>query len=223
MRLRVFGSGLALAACAAMACGVSLDAGPFGPQPGDDGGASGSDAGVTGSGDGGPEDSGGVGDDGGLTPAPDSGATDGAAGGDSGPPAVLVSFLALHASANLYDFRLCFGVGAPGGSASAIAPLPAYPDDPTKPMPETNYPGVPVGGGALLPAVLLAPGSSITPYVVRAKVLTKDVAGAANERTCADLICSGVTCLDPTRDYYALPAFSVSGAATTLLAVQGCE
>jgi hypothetical protein len=148
-----------------------------------------------------------------------SGTTDAAGSGDSGltvgPPPGPTSILAVHASANLYDFRLCFGVEDAG-----ILAVPAYPDDPSHPMPETNYPGVPVGGAALLPPIQLN-ADSVTVYVVPAYYLQSQgyVAGG-NEQTC-DVLISKLNLEDV--EYFTLPPVTFpSLGGTVVLAIQGC-
>jgi hypothetical protein len=134
---------------------------------------------------------------------------------DAGP----TTLLAVNASANLFDFRLCFGIEGGG-----VLPLPAYPDNPAEPMPETNYPGVPVGGAALLPPVFL-PGASLVPYVVRAQTLNRlnELSTNPAEATCDQLVCSGGSCLEVNADYYALPAITMPSAGGTIaLVVEGC-
>ena len=145
--------------------------------------------------------------------------------GDSGledaPGVGPTRILAIHASANLYDYRLCFGAG---GGANVL-PLPAYPDDPAAPMPETNYPGVPVGGAALLPAITFG-YAPVTPFVVRAQVLEKlgYVSTNPNEPTCDALICQGSsTCLLKNYDYFELPPVVIPPLGGGLaLAIEGC-
>ncbi len=134
---------------------------------------------------------------------------------DAGP----TTLLAVNASANLFDFRLCFGTEEAG-----VLAYPAYPDDPADPMPETNYPGVPVGGAALLPPMFL-PGASVVPYVVRAQTLNRlnEVSTNPLEATCDQLVCSGGACLAANADYYALPAITMPAAGGTFaLVVEGC-
>jgi hypothetical protein len=149
------------------------------------------------------------------TVASDGGGFGGDSGGTLVPPSP-TTILAVHASANLYDFRLCFGLDDGG-----IVPVPAYPDDPAHPMPETNYPGVPVGGAALLPPILFG-GESVTAYVVPAYYLQSQgyVAGA-NEPTCDVLI---PKYLKPQNvEYFALPPVPLpSSGGTIVLAVEGC-
>src|SRR4029077_795851 len=108
----------------------------------------------------------------------DSGAMDASAG----PTRIL----AVHASANLFPFRLCFG--GPGGTP--IFPSLPYPSDPTQPMPETNIPGVPVGGATFLPPIELS--GVVTPYVVSTYRLLTDTT-----KSCELRVCPGVT---PTGD-----------------------
>jgi hypothetical protein len=171
--------------------------------------------------------------DGGSYPASDGGGgsdsgvpgtSEDASPGDSGAVFAPIPLLAVHASANLYDFRLCFGVLA--GGVSSILPVPAYPDDPSHPVPETNYPGVPVGGAAMLPALALA-GTQVTPYVVRAQLLDKLGYLSTNvaEPTCDQLICTGGSnCLTAQLDYFPLAPVTVSpsGGAPLVLAIEGC-
>jgi hypothetical protein len=145
-----------------------------------------------------------------------SGSSSGGPGGDSGIAPAPTSILAVHASANLYDFRLCFGVEGGG-----ILPFPAYPDDPAHPMPETNYPGVPVGGAALLPTIML-PSAPLVVYVIPAYYLQSQgyVAGA-NEPTCDTLILSDL--VPQHVDYFFLPAVTFpAGGGPVVLAIEGC-
>jgi hypothetical protein len=180
----------------------------------------------------------GVGEDGGFQVPPDSGVGESSGGGSSGggssgsgsggqgadagadagaAVSLPTSILAVHASANLYDFRLCFGFAGGG----PILPFPAYPDDPTHPMPETNYPGVPVGGAALLPTIAL-PNAPLAVYVIPAYYLQSQgyVAGA-NEPTCDDLI---LNVLDKQNvEYFTIPAVTLPpGGGAVVIAIEGC-
>jgi len=160
-----------------------------------------------------------------AAPASDAGAADGgevntdaaADSGIGGPTTLLV----VHASANLFPFRVCFGDAPASTPPTNLLPFPAYPDDPARPMPETNIPGVPVGGAALLPSLPLA-GRFLTPYVLRAEALDD---GIVNETTCDRLFCgvNGVTtsCFNKG-DYAALPRVLLPVSGSAVLAVQGC-
>ena len=95
-------------------------------------------------------------------------------------------------------------------------------------MPETNIPGVPVGGAALLPSIQFA-SASVTPFVVRAAGVDTDISTNPQAFTCDRLICPTggadplAPCLDPGTDYFQLPAFNVpSGDSTVVLAIEGC-
>jgi hypothetical protein len=144
-----------------------------------------------------------------------SGSSSGGLDAASSPPPP-TTLLAVHASANLPDFRLCFGVAGTG-----VLPWPAYPDDPAHPMPETNYPGVPVGGAALLPAQVF-PAATVTPYLVPAQSLYGQTSTTpGGETTCDRLICSAVSCL-ASNAYFTLPDVTLPTGGTTMLAVTGC-
>jgi hypothetical protein len=141
-----------------------------------------------------------------------SGSSSGA--GDAAAPAPPTSILAVHASANLYDFRLCFGAGG------AILPFPAYPDDPSHPMPETNYPGVPVGGAVLLPPLEL-PGGALTVYVVPAYYMQSQGYVSGSEPTCDRLIPEDV--IPQAVEYFTLPAVTLpTFGGAVVLAIEGC-
>jgi hypothetical protein len=159
-----------------------------------------------------------LGSDGGTPGTSDSGTL-----GDGGtvplvpPDAGPTSFLAVHASANLYDFRLCFGVDDAG-----VLPVPAYPDDPSHPMPETNYPGVPVGGAALLPAIQIGGGPlTLTAYVIPAYYLQSQGYVAGAEPTCDRLIADDL--IPQAVEYFTLPPVTIASAGGTFaLAIEGC-
>ena len=145
------------------------------------------------------------------------------ASGDSGNTLGPTSLLVVHASANVYPFRLCFGgpvVQTPEGKfASSLLPLPAYPNDPSQPMPDTNYAGVPVGGAATTPSIPLA-GGVFTVYVLRA--LKFDA--TTNQETCDELLCTEANastgCL-PYGSYATTPPVAFPGGPA-LLAIEGC-
>ena len=139
-------------------------------------------------------------------------------GGRVSPPALVVA----HASPDLYDFRMCFAkTASPDGSSPTMIARPAWPDDSAGPMPLANYPGVPTGGGAPLPALGHFFGSYLVPYLVRAKVLERSNLGAT---PCDQLICSGGQCLDK-QDYVTLPPIDgakLGDGGAYLLAIVGC-
>lgn len=111
------------------------------------------------------------------------------------------------------------------GSASASrtpesSPSPPIPTIRRTPCP-TNFPGVPVGGAALLPPILFS-GDSVTVYVVPAYYLQSQgfVAGG-NEQTCDVLITNYLNKQDV--EYFTLPAVTFpSLGGTVVLAIQGC-
>ncbi len=163
--------------------------------------------------------------DGSALPPPDASAD--AAGGDGGRPTgdasmdgsfeSVTTILAVHASANLWPFRICFATA--GGY---VLPLPAYPDDPTQPMPETNIPGVPIGGAAQLPPI---PGltGQLTPYLVSAFDVANYLSTDPNETTCDKLICATSNILPCINDKAELPpVYFPGGTASVALAVTGC-
>lgn len=123
------------------------------------------------------------------------------------------TILAVNASANLFPFRVCFGRG------TSVIDLPPYPNDPTHPMPETNYPGVPVGGAALLPPVQLS--GTVTPYVISASRLATDSTSSCAVKLCPNQSMPTGACVGLS-EWAALPPITLPPGMTVALAVQGC-
>jgi hypothetical protein len=136
-----------------------------------------------------------------------------AANADVMAPNAPTTILAVNASANLFPFRVCFGRG------TSVIDLPPYPNDPTHPMPETNYPGVPVGGAALLPPVQLS--GTVTPYVVSTVRLATDSTSSCAVKLCPNQSMPGGDCVGVS-EWAALPPITLPPGATVALAVQGC-
>ncbi len=150
--------------------------------------------------------------------------SDAGAGGEGGASPSLT--LLVHASADADDFRICFGTtdNADGGAAVPVLPLAPLPDDATHPMPRTNYPGVPAGGGVVLKAAFGGAKTYLVPYLVNAETLATKSTLAG--KTCDQIFCgSGASCLKST-DYDTLPPIattSVAGGGTRVLVVTGCR
>lgn len=148
---------------------------------------------------------------------------------DSGADAVAVvpqtrAMLAVNASPDLDDIRLCVAAG--GGGPTRWITNYAIPDDVNAPMPQSNYPGIPRGGGVVLPAIRELGRGSVTVFAVRASMIIHDVPGSANARQCGDLICatSAAGCLNANAEYFQLPDVGPVPLAdgSYLLAVTGC-
>ncbi len=201
------GLGVLLPACSAAesSTGVepSTDGGAAGDAqvPSSDGAPAGNDANVG-------ADASGILPDG--APAVDSGS-------DGGPTRIL----AVHASANLFPFRICFGGPNTAKGPTGLLHLPAYPDDPAQPMPETNLPGIPVGGAVELPPIMF--NGPVVPYVINVSQIEGDVSTSPDEPTCDKLFCT--TQFEPDCvglvDYAALPAVTFP-PGDVVLAVTGC-
>jgi hypothetical protein len=147
------------------------------------------------------------------------------------PPPPTVTFV--HASPSLSNARLCWAVpGATGAATQTTTDLP-FPSG--APMPESNFPGLPVGGAVRLsPATELASAgatSAIELYAIDALVLARQTGGAAI--SCRELVClpnaSGsptASCLRPNKDYWhagTIPAGAIAGSGPTFIALTGCE
>jgi len=139
---------------------------------------------------------------------------------DRGPTVIVA-----HAAPNLSDVRLCFAqrTSASGGTTT-ILDAPALPHRSDEPMPQANYPGIPVGGAVSMPEVFDYEGPFLVPYAIQAESILDEVDTKADERTCPQMICSGMsTCLKPA-EYVELPAIKREDVqGPTLLALVGCQ
>jgi hypothetical protein len=125
------------------------------------------------------------------------------------PPDVFVpqvKVLVVHASPNLPAIRLCFAVGSkPDGSDATFVDAPPFPD-----------PRVDPGGAFVLPKIGDLSGV-VVPYAINA---TK----ATGQSSCASVLALDAG-LVPGGDYQKLapiPAGTIAGMKTVLLAVTGC-
>lgn len=209
---RVSAAGLVVALLPWLAA-VALACGACGSSDGNNAGAyPGSDAGVPADGAG--SDAAGIDSSISGEGGSDSGSADGAT--DGGPPATVpVNFLALHASPNLDEFRVCFAQSI-GGADAGIVDLAPVPSDPTQPIPDTNIPGVAIGRAAQLPSFDVRPGTQVTPIVVRVNSIFTDT------RHCPDLFCQGLHCVQQGSGYFVLPSQTVFNAGAYVLSVEGC-
>jgi hypothetical protein len=179
-----------------------------------------------------------TGEDAGGTPFDGGPSFDGTAPSDAfgeedvtAPPPPTVTFV--HASPSLSNARLCWAVTGAGG-ATTVQTTTDLPFPSGAPMPESNFPGLPVGGAVQLsPATELAregATSSIELYAIDALVLARQTNGATS---CRDLVClqnpslnpSG-TCLRPNKDYWhagTIPPRAIAGSGPTFVALAGCE
>lgn len=152
-------------------------------------------------------------------PGPDSSASE--AQGEDGPPTLLVA----HASPSLPDVRLCFARQDRPDGPKTLLDAPAFPHASASPMPQANYPGVPVGGALAMPEVLTFDAAPyLVPYAIDASAVLNDVDTNPNERRCPQMICTRTGCLGAAQ-YVELPAIDTRelGEANTLLALVGCR
>src|SRR5262249_19059487 len=146
------------------------------------------------------------------------------AGSDSGvsPDAatsVPTSLIAVNAALGLGDFRVCWSTGPNG-----FAQHEPFPSDRTKPIAQTNFPGIPVSGSVPIPIDSAMLTSSLTPYIVDAQRLEEP---QYKGKTCAQLLCTeaGQGCMT-TGEYWPLApvqAFTFSVSQTNLFIVSGCR
>jgi hypothetical protein len=146
------------------------------------------------------------------------------------PPPPTVTFV--HASPSLGNARLCWALLG-GGDAGVTTADPPFPSG--APMPQSNFPGLPVGGAAQLsPATELANASAATPveiYAIDALVLAR--LNPASPSACRDLVClrnpspsAGSSCLRLNKDYWhagTLAAGAIAASGPTFVALAGCE
>jgi hypothetical protein len=158
---------------------------------------------------------------------PDAAAVDGAAvdggllgdatsGFDSPGPVVHAATIVINGSPDLRDVRLCIGYQNGGWLQPNSLPIPA-----AQPMPDSNYAGIPPGGGVVLPA--LGAFGFAGPLTIDA-INARTVAGGSD--TCENLICQGgASCLVKNADYYELtatPPTPVADGVAYLVAIEGC-
>ncbi len=164
----------------------------------------------------------GGGDDASL--GPDGGRDASADGG--GAPTVLV---VVHASPDLYDFRVCFGAStsADGLGATFDPNAIPWPYDDAHPMASSNYAGIAVGGGATLPREITTDGRYVVPYLIDAHQLAMSSSPTAkcNTRVGPQCVPNSGLCLK-TSDFVQLPAIPssmIEGGGTRVLAIVGCK
>ncbi len=191
---------------AGAACGSSSNAGGFSEIGSGTGSSGGSSSGST---------SGGFGDGAGLE------SPDGGDAGEAGPPATSALFVnAMPAAFSSLDsaIRLCWGKpGADGGidtnTFDKTTTLKPFPSD--TPMPESNYPGIPLGASVLLPDA-----SALEGPVVLIAIRALTLASNKYSGTCADLFLPQVELA--STDYFVLSNISLAPQTPSLVAIGGC-
>lgn len=167
-------------------------------------------------------DDGGTGHDGSVA---DAGGADGGASDAGLGVSVLV---AVHASPDYEDVRLCFGESStPDATAVTFVPgVAPWPSDDAHPMPRSNYAGIAKGGGATVPSEIVGSGSYVVPYIVRASRLATDAMPTLECGLRVGPQCSSTAhCLAST-DYVQLPAIpwsSLARGGAQVLAIVGCK
>lgn len=156
-----------------------------------------------------------------MTPGPDAGSPSSDSGGFEPGPARMV---AVNASPDLFELRVCFAVTGDSGGATFLPVSPA-PSDPSRPMPRTNYPGVAPGNGADVDGVEALVGAGVvTPYVVNARQLS--VRADWRDKSCAWLFSQPSQDFVKNVDYIPLAPLDSAALApgrTTVLVVSGCR
>ncbi|MBI5532176.1 MAG: hypothetical protein HY898_05655 [Deltaproteobacteria bacterium] len=152
----------------------------------------------------------------------DTGPTSPEAGEGPGDASMLLreelTLAIVHASANLWPFRVCFKQ-VDTGEFVDIAPLPS---DPAAVMPHSNTVGVAPGSALLLRNAenVLGQGAvRLVPYLLRV-----DRLAGKDDKTCSQLVCTDSWCLLP-EDYVSLPEVSINATAmeaAAVLVVHGC-
>jgi hypothetical protein len=94
------------------------------------------------------------------------------------------------------------------------SPLKPFPSN--APMPESNYPGIPLGG-----AVLFDDASALEGPVVLVAIRALTVARAGADVTCAELFDPSSTYLTST-DYFVLSTVSLPSHLPSVVAISGC-
>jgi hypothetical protein len=197
---------------ALVACGQSdADEGAGAASPGS--GGAGADAGAGGtSEDGGSSGMGGAGGMGGSGGVAGSG---GAAGGSTAAFEAEPSLVVVHASPNLFPFRLCLE------RDSVMQDGYPLPDDDNHFLPESNFPGIPAGGLTDLDPSITVQGSLVL-HLVRADAYLVQQAqpGLGQGLLCDDLM----THLD-AGDKIAVPVGNLGALSNTVrtLVVHGCR
>jgi hypothetical protein len=132
------------------------------------------------------------------------------------PPTVLF----VQASPSLPDVRLCW---ASGGEIASIVPFPS-----SGAMPGSNYPGIPLGGGAGLSDVGVLSSGAVTLYAIDAENLARIEQGGT-QSTCDALLACGQQvnpsppCLRYNTDYWQVaPLAQGLAAGTNVVALAGC-
>jgi hypothetical protein len=187
---------------AAVACGSSASNAGIASHPAEDAGA---DAGEY---------------DGGFV-SPDARSDADADAAQATPPTTSALFVNAMPSALSLDsaVRLCWGTPGPdGGMGSATFPkgdaMKPFPSD--VPMPESNYPGIPLGG-----AVLLADASVLEQPVVLVAIRALTLAQVAPDDTCFQIFNNPSPKL-PSTDYFVLSTVSLPSHLPSLVAISGC-
>lgn len=150
------------------------------------------------------------------------------ASGDSGGGGLDVPtrMFFVHAGANVFPVRLCYELDG------VMQPRLPLPDDPDRPMPLTNYPGIAPGSAYEMVEMdgLLEQAVEVTPVAVRADVweVARAVDGADDPLDCTQLVCPAGQggCLgDDPNLVVRLPTLSVESLYANpieLLVMSGC-
>lgn len=210
---RVWCFAATVSVCAAVACGSSDDetgAGEAGSGPSGTGGASGASPGGMGGGTSGVGGgSAGAAGDSGLGGA---GGTAGSAGTSGGFLAETRTFL-VHAAPSLFAARVCIAT-----SAGFVTDYP-LPYDAEHHLPETNFPGVAVGGAVEIDDAIASLGGadSFTAYIVRAdqSSVLRASPSSADPVECEDLFESGGFDELPATDYFLVDDIQMSALNTS--------
>ena len=137
---------------------------------------------------------------------------------DASAPSPLPVF---HAALGAFDVRLCWAVAGDDPARTMLGePAPA---DRERPMPRTNYPGVPTGGAAFVSVPFPEGARELVPYMLKARRLEF---AERRGRTCAELFCRSASpvCVERNADYRALPPVPVDPLrdGTHALVLTGC-
>ena len=142
-------------------------------------------------------------------------------GGVLAPPPEPTLYV-VHASPDLYDFRVCLSAD---GAVLDEMPMPY---DPAFPVPYTNHTGVPVGGAAELTSILpmLTDKTEFTVHVIDASndKVSGVYEGSSTEVSCKDLICGMTSCLgaNEVTTFGPFPVGAFDAEPVQLLVVEGC-
>jgi len=131
----------------------------------------------------------------------------------------------VHASANLFPVRLCYAVDG------VVQPRLPLPNDPDRPMPMTNFPGIAPGSAYEMTEVDdFLTAAEVTPIAVRADIwqVAVSVAGGDDTFDCTKLVCDDDDdiCLgnDPNliAPLQAMNLYELSAQPIELLVLSGC-